>query len=83
MVSPGDSLVVAGTKTCQQHRIEFGGCGDLRGLDGSVGLAQHLARFTCPGMLGGVQVENTLQVAEKMGNALLNPCGVEHVTNFV
>jgi len=34
-------------------------------------------------LLGGVQVENTLQVAEKMGNALLNPCGVEHVTNFV
>ena len=33
-LSPGDGLVVAGTKTCQLHRIEFGGCGDLRGLDG-------------------------------------------------
>ena len=37
-LSPGDSLVVAGTKTAQQYGVEFGGCGDLRGLDGGVGL---------------------------------------------
>ena len=37
-LSPGDGLVVAGTKTAQQYGVEFGGCGDLRGLDGGVGL---------------------------------------------
>jgi hypothetical protein len=84
-LSPGDSLVVAGTEPAQQYGVEFGGLGDLRGLDGGVGLPQHVASFTGPGLLVGVQVENTLQVAEKVSHAFLDPggLGVELVPAYV
>jgi hypothetical protein len=38
--------------------------------------SRHVASFAGPGLLGGVRVENTLQVAEKVRYALRNPGGL-------
>lgn len=74
-LAPGDGLVVASSEVAQQCWVECLGLGGLRGRHSRVGLAQHVAGLTCPGLLIGMQVENALQVAEKVRYALLDPGG--------
>jgi hypothetical protein len=60
-------LVVAVAQVGQQGGGEVVGAGGQGRLDGGLGLAEDVADLSGPGLLGGVQVQHGLAVAEQVG----------------